>query len=77
MSASQHSLCYFDTAASLYSKEAGGLVEGARAQFVKQYGDAEFLKLLGAKIAAEREHSLGRGKRQKFVPTKLRDYKLH
>jgi hypothetical protein len=58
----------------LFSKEEGGFTEGARAQFEKKYGttkDAEFLKKLGEKMGKER--ALGRGKRKKKVPAKLRN----
>ena len=57
----------------MFSKKEGGLVEGAKKQFEKRYPpskDAQFLKELGAKIAKENE--LGRGKRHKRKPTKLR-----
>lgn len=48
----------------LYSKEEGGLTEGARAQFEKKYGsakDAKFLKSLQKEMESEK----GRGKRQR------------
>jgi len=48
----------------LYSKEEGGLTEGARAQFEKKYGsakDAKFLKSLQKEMETEK----GRGKRQR------------
>jgi len=56
----------------LFSNAEGGLVEGAKKQFEKKYpsNDAKFLKELGTKIAKENE--LGRGKRHKKKPAKLR-----
>jgi hypothetical protein len=56
----------------MFSKTEGGLVEGAKKQFEKKYpsNDAKFLKELGTKIAKENE--LGRGKRHKKKPAKLR-----
>jgi hypothetical protein len=60
----------------MYSKAEGGLVEGAKKQFEKRYGkpketdDAKFLKELGAQLA--KENALGRGKRHKRKPAKLR-----
>ena len=55
----------------LYSKEEGGLTEGARKQFEKRYGkqtskgDKDAIKRMAASMAAEKLNSMGRGKRAK------------
>ena len=52
-----------------------GLVDGARKQFEARYGsdkDANFLKEMQKKMQKEEDEKLGRGKRHKRKPAKLR-----